>query len=224
MVLVHGLVIARRWRAWLVLLPLTSGLVLIAFAVFKLPVWPVTLGLVVFGIAVWTIVVARLTSSERRHLVRLVGNGAVAGLLATLVYDATRYGLVALMSWSISPFAAFERFGQAMLGAQATGPSVILAGAAFHLTNGIAFGASYAIFVRRPSIATGIAWALTLEILMLLVYPELLGAALPGEFLPMSVAGHLAFGATLGVFMRRRFRPIGGQSDDESEGERAIAG
>ncbi len=222
--MVHDSVAARRWRAWLVLLPLTSGLVLIAFAVFKLPVWPVTLGLVAFGIAVWTIVLSRLTGSERRHLVRHVGNGALAGLLATLAYDATRYGLVALMSWSISPFAAFERFGQAMLGAEATGPGVVVAGVAFHLTNGIAFGASYAIFVRRPSIATGIGWAVTLEILMLLVYPELLGAALPGEFLPMSLAGHLAFGATLGIFLRRRFRPSSGQSDDELGGERAIAG
>jgi hypothetical protein len=218
---VLDVVLARRWRAWLVLLPLTSGIVLIAFAVLKLPVWPVTLTLVAFGVVVWTVVIRRLDAAQRRHLGRVVGNGALAGLVATIAYDATRYGLVALLSWSISPFAAFERFGQAVLGEAAAGPAVVAVGAAVHQTNGITFGASYAIFVARPGVATGIAWALTLEVLMLLVYPELLGVALPGEFVPMSLLGHLAFGATLGIYLRRRLgtggdRPNVGLEDSDA--------
>lgn len=218
------LVLARRWRVWLVLLPLTSGAVLVAFAILKLPVWSVTLALVAFGIVVWTAVILRLDTRERRHLRRLVVAGLAAGLLATIAYDLARYGLVALMSWSISPFAAFQRFGEAVLGAGATGPWVLIAGAAFHLTNGIAFGVSYAIFVPRPGIATGIAWALTLEILMLLVYPEFLGMALPGEFVPMSILGHLAFGVTLGIVLSRLLSTGIDQPDDDLEGERAIVG
>ena len=221
--MVLDMVLARRWRVWLVLLPLTSGIVLIAFAVLKLPVWPVTLALVAFGVVVWTLVIRRLDPAQRRHLGRVVGNGALAGLIATIAYDATRYGLVAILSWSISPFAAFQRFGQAVLGQGAVGPEVFAVGAAVHLLNGVAFGASYAIFVGRPSIATGIAWALTLEILMLLVYPEFLGMALPGEFVPMSLLGHLAFGATLGLFLRRRLGTGDDRLRDQVEAPDAIA-
>lgn len=217
------LVLARRWRAWLVLLPLTSGAALVAFAIFKLPVWPVTLALVAFGVVVWTVVLVRMDPAARRHLRRLVVAGALAGLLATVAYDLTRYGAVALLSWSISPFAAFQRFGEAVLGTGVSGPGVIVAGAAFHLTNGVGFGVSYAIIVPRPGIATGIAWALTLEVLMLLVYPEFLGMALPGEFLPMSLLGHLAFGATLGMFLHRRLATGGGRPDDDLEGQGGIA-
>jgi hypothetical protein len=221
---VLDLVLARRWRLWLVLLPLTSGAALIAFAILKLPVWPVTLGLAAFGVATWTVVVLRLDPGARRHLGRLVVAGALAGLLATVAYDLTRYGLVALMSWSIAPFAAFQRFGEAVLGTSVTGPALIVAGAAVHLTNGLGFGVSYAIFVARPGIATGIAWALTLEVLMLLVYPEFLGVALPGEFLPMSLAGHLAYGTTLGVIMRQRTRDGGSHEARNVEVDDGSAG
>jgi len=203
---VLDVVLTDRHRIALVLLPLTSGAALLAYTFLGLPIWPLTLALVGFGIVIWSIVIARLDPAGRSRLRRTVVTGVIAGLAATLAYDAVRFGLVSILDWSVSPYGAFPRFGQAILGETATGPGVVLAGAAFHWANGTAFGIVYALVVTRPGVVTGVVWALVLEALMLLVYPQFLGAVLPGEFLPMSLAGHLAYGSVLGIVARRRTR------------------
>jgi hypothetical protein len=207
---VLDVVLTDRRRIGLVLLPLTSGAALLAYTWLGLPILPLTFALVAFGIVIWSIVIGRLDAAGRADLRAVATTGTIAGIAATLAYDLTRFGLVSLFEWSVQPFGAFPRFGEAILGPGAPLPWLLVAGTAFHLTNGIAFGIAYVIFVARPGIRTGILWALILEALMLLVYPQFLGINLPGEFLPMSLLGHLAYGSALGIVARRRGRARSG--------------
>src|SRR5687767_16006243 len=88
-----GTSVIDRRRIALVLLPLTTGVALLAFTIFELPIWPITLAIVTVGVIVWAVVIARLDADGRRRLRTVLVTGVLAGLAATLAYDATRFGL-----------------------------------------------------------------------------------------------------------------------------------
>lgn len=158
------------------------------------------------GALIWVWTWPRLPIAMRMWLKRRVGIGLRVAIPAIVAYDAARYGLVAIASFSFQPFHVFPLFGQALLGPGTPEPLATLAGVLFHVTNGIGFSVAYLIVIARPSVVTGIAWALTLEAAMLLLYPGWLGLSVPGEFVPVSIAGHLAFGSTLGALSSRLVR------------------
>ena len=197
----------HRWRRLALLgLPLTTGAALIAYIVFGV-VLPVAAGvLAVAGIAGWIVVIPTMTGEQRDWIRSRMGIGLRAGLLAVAAYDLTRYGVVAAASLSFQPFHVFRRFGEALLGPGITDPAASVAGGAFHVANGLGFAVAFALAVPRPTVRLGVAWALCLETLMLLMYPSWLGVSLTGELLPVSIAGHLAFGSVLGLATRRSLK------------------
>jgi hypothetical protein len=197
--------VAEEWlrRAALIALPLSSGAALIAFIVLHIPLGLAVAGLALPGAAAWAYVIPRLSRGERSKLVRNVVRGAIVAPFSIAAYDLTRYGLVAVASMSFQPFHALPLFGQALLGADAPMPVAALAGVAFHVVNGTGFAIAFAVAVDRPSPLRGIAWALGLEALMLLLYPGWLGVSLTGELLPVSLAGHVAYGGVLGTALAR---------------------
>jgi hypothetical protein len=160
-------------------------------------------GLLVGGAGLWAWNLRAMSADSRRWLRSRVTAGILVGVPAVLAYDTARYGLVSIASLSFAPFHVFSLFGQALLGPTTPERLAFVAGALFHLANGLGFAIAYLIVVKRPNIVSGVAWALVLETAMLLLYPVWLGALLPGEFVPVSIAGHVAYGSVLGVLGRR---------------------
>jgi hypothetical protein len=155
------------------------------------------------GVAAWR----RLRPPLRAEVKQRARYGLLSGVAATAAYDAARVLVVALLGFHVSPFAAIPLFGQAILGADASPAAQLATGFAYHYVNGIAFGVGYVVLFRYRRWWWGIGWALLLEAAMLTIYPGWLAiGALLDEFTVMSMTGHLAFGATLGVFGQRNLR------------------
>jgi hypothetical protein len=196
----------RRRRGPLLVLPLATGASLVALIVLGLPL-PVTMAaLGAVSVAMWGFAVTRATPGQRSWLLQRVRVGIAAGIPALLAYDLARFGLVSLASLSFEPFHVLPLFGYALLGPGVSESTALVAGLAFHLANGLGFSIAFAIAVRRPTIIKGIAWALCLEAAMLALYPGWLGLSVTGELLPVSAAGHLAYGSVLGGVSARRLR------------------
>jgi hypothetical protein len=124
--------------------------------------------------------------------------GFWSGLAATLLYDASRFLLIWLTGIQFWPFDIFTIFGQSVLQTGAKTAPVIITGIAYHLANGVGFGIAYTILFGSRGIWAGLAFAFCLELLMVTVYPGWLGLKALGEFLQVSVFGHIVYGVTLG--------------------------
>ncbi|HET6213422.1 MAG TPA: hypothetical protein VFE14_11190, partial [Micromonosporaceae bacterium] len=92
-------------------------------------------------------------------------------------------------------------FGQFMTGA--SGPGSAAAGWAYHVSNGWTFGIAYAVVAGPARWWWGIAWAMLLELAMLLVYPVLFQIRYVEPFIAVSVTGHVLYGSVLGLWCRR---------------------
>jgi len=191
-------------RLLLSLLPLsTGGAVLVAILLDSDSlVWP-TLVLVAGTGTTAVVLTRRLPAGVRRALSRRVRLGLLAGLAATAAYDAVRYLAVAVTSWSVRPFQVFALFEQLLVGRDAPAGVQYLAGTGFHLLNGLGFAVGYAMVVRRPGVVSAVVWALVLEAFTVALYPPWLGLTAVGEFVSVSLLGHLAYGATLGLATAR---------------------
>jgi hypothetical protein len=134
---------------------------------------------------------------------RRAGVGALAGLCATAAYDAVRWLMLRLFDFGFQPFDIFPIFGRLLLGARAAAAPACVVGVLFHVCNGIGFAVAYALLFARRAWWAGIAWALTLEAIMLLVYPSWLHIRALGEFRAVSLVGHFTYGGVLGALTRR---------------------
>ncbi len=180
--------IATGWSMSLVL----AALVIVAVLAVGLLVWP--------------------APAARRHWVDRVRVGVPAGLVATVAYDVSRWLLVEVGGYTISPFKAFPLFGEALLGAGADGGARTVAGVAFHLLNGMAFGTAYAVWFGTRPWWWGIGFGLGLEAFMLAIYPGWLDLRSLQEFTQMSVLGHVVYGAVLGLVTTHLLRRLSGRA------------
>jgi hypothetical protein len=160
-------------------------------------------GVALIGAAAWAAAMSRISPLARHELRTRALAGARAGLLATLAYDAARYGVVALFTLSFKPFHVLPIFGRLFVGADAAPELAIPVGVAYHLANGVGFGIAYALLVRRAGVWTGMAWGVGLELCMALLYPSWLRIVALREFLAVSATGHLVYGAVLGATVAR---------------------
>jgi hypothetical protein len=153
------------------------------------------------------------SAAERRRIVRTILVAAGAGFIATLAYDASKSVLSQLDPSPYNPFEVIRIFGSLLVGQDADPTLIVIAGAAFHLLNGTAFGIAYAfLFARggdttwRRALVTGVGWGLFLETFQLTLYPGWLDIRLYAEFATISALGHLVYGATLGAMARKLLR------------------
>lgn len=174
-----------------------SGAALVVHILTGSPLWLALTGLG-FAASLSVAVVAVNEPSALGRLRALVGRGLVVGVAGTAVYDASRWLLVQAGGLELSPFEALPLFGQALLGEDRTGLLVTVAGIAYHLVNGIAFGVAYVIWFGDRRWWWGIAFAFGLEAFMLALYPGWLDPASIAELTQVSLVGHVAYGATLG--------------------------
>jgi hypothetical protein len=146
----------------------------------------------------------RLSPGLRAQVAAQARRGVAIGLAATAAYDASRLLLTTALPLRVRPFETLYLFGHAILGAEAAPGAALAAGTAYHLLNGVAFSVAYCLVLGGRRWTYGVAWALALEAAMLAVYPGLLDLrGIRGEFTLVSMAGHLAFGTTLGVLGQR---------------------
>jgi hypothetical protein len=196
---------AKTVRYWLLLaaLPLASGAALIVHVLttISLGVALIGAGIIVSGagILVWM----RLPSIARTEIVRRAKVGLMAGFLATIAYDVSRWLIVTIFHDTFAPFHVFPIFGYAIAGTNLSPTVATAVGTFYHYANGIFFAVTYTILLAPRGWWTGILWALGLEALMLTVYPGWIHPTPFEEFLSVSMLGHVAYGSVLGTFSRR---------------------
>jgi hypothetical protein len=205
---------------------LFSGVALLGVILARLAL-PLTLGLTtcVFLIAlagVWLLA----GPGRRGRLGRMIAAGIVTGIVATIVYDVTRFVLSQLDPSPYNPFELVRVFGSLLLGDDVSAETQRIAGTAFHLLNGTMFGLSYVLLfgrggetTRRWAVATGLGWGLFLEAFQIVLYPSWLQIQFVSEFATIGAFSHIFFGLTLGVVGRtllRRWVPP--EIDDDEVG------
>ena len=155
----------------------------------------------VFSFAVVAITMTAVTPRSRREFARRAVAGALGGIAGVAAYDVVRYLIVAGLHLQVRPFEALPLFGALIAGVTPQTTASWIIGTAYHYVNGIMFGVSYGVALGRTAWYLGIAWALGLEMLMLMLYPGWLhiSKALMGEFTVVSLSGHVAYGAGLGL-------------------------
>ena len=143
----------------------------------------------------------------------IIVQGAVAGLLAAVIYDLFRVPFV-LAGKPL--FGVFPQFGQLLLYGELVKGDVSLpvqiAGWAYHFQNGMALGIMAAAMIplaTKPMARFWIcvAWASAVELFLLLSpYYEYLGLHMPMNlFIPITLAAHLVFGVALGWYFAKRW-------------------
>ncbi len=162
-----------------------------------------------FGLAVLVQIVAFVTVwsqaslIERGRLSRIASAGLLSGVLATSIYDLTKFALSHLDATVYDPFQAIRMFGIALLGPSASAISGYSVGAAYHTFNGVMFGVGFAFLLGRRGVLAGIAWGFFLEAFQLALFPGWLHIEAFQEFARVSALSHLAYGAVLGLLCKQ---------------------
>jgi hypothetical protein len=193
-------------RLTLLLVPLSSGAAVLVYLLTRVSLPLAAAALAAAG-AISTAHVARRLSPEVRQLLRTrVQRGLIAGTAATAAYDAVRYGIAVVGDLSLWPFRPFALFGGLLIGGSAPLAVRYAVGTAYHVLNGLGFAIAYTIFFGRPRLWSALVWACVLELLTILLYPSWLRLQAMGEFVAVSMLGHVAYGLTLGAVAARAAR------------------
>jgi hypothetical protein len=191
-----------------------SGLAIIGTIVTGMPLVVLEAALVLVPIGATVLIVRQSPPRVVHEIRRVVVAGLIAGFAATLAYDVTRTALSYLDPSPYNPFEAIRQFGIGLVTDAAPLPAIMVAGLAIHAVNGSTFGVIYAVFggrhirSRTRALAAGLAWGLMLELVQSALYPGWLRiTTVLQEFLFISSVGHLAYGATLGLGVRRLLAP-----------------
>ena len=157
--------------------------------------------------AIILMMIIGLYSWQRRlpYWIRLRA-GLLAGALGIIAYDVIRLSIYASGLLSFYPFHAIARLGSLMTGQPPEATVAIFAGWLYHVWNGFSFAIIYALVAGPARWYWGVAWAMMLEIGMLLSYPTFLQVRNDWAFRMVSFIGHVAYGTVLGVVVRRRAR------------------
>jgi hypothetical protein len=184
---------------------LGSGLALILAILFHWQLALLLAAISVFGGGAFAVLWKDFSVPSRTLFRRRFRRGLFAGFLATLAYDACRYLVYYLFTPEFFPFVSFYHFGRLLGGENLPTQWLWLTGTAYHLFNGVSFGTAYIFLADGRHWLSGVLFALILEILMLLIYPQWLPLQnYLGELTLLSLTGHLAYGATLGYIGARK--------------------
>jgi hypothetical protein len=163
-----------------------------------------TFALVTFLPAVVALVILARSSTRLRQI---IVEGAIGGVVAAIVYDIFRVPFV-MAGYPL--FAVFPKFGQMLLSiplsiVPAKAPiEAHIVGWIYHFLNGaslgIMFGAMAVNVPRKWIIPSAAAWALCVEILLLLspYYTFFQLKMDHGTFIVLTLSAHLVFGLILG--------------------------
>ncbi|HXJ04930.1 MAG TPA: hypothetical protein VNH65_07515 [Candidatus Acidoferrum sp.] len=149
-------------------------------------------------LAAFRLVWKRMGGDAQRILVVQLKVGLAAAVIATGAYDLTRFMLSHLDTSPYNPFEVIRIFGTLLVGNSAATPIVYSVGTAFHIMNGLCFGIAYWLLFGRYGVPAAVLWGAFLEVFQLTLYPGWLNIRFYREFLQISAASHLIYGAVLG--------------------------
>ncbi len=200
----------RRWAFVIVGLAAGfSGLAVIATIVTGTSLLLLEWVLAVLCIGAAAAVLLRVPRPLARDILVVVRAGLLAGFIGTIAYDVTRIGLAFADPSPYNPFGAIRQFGLGVF-PEGSAEVVMAAGYTVHFLNGSTFGVIYAMFAGRRirtawvAALAGIGWGVTLVGLQGILYPGWLHITdAMAEFLAIAGLGHVAYGATLGLVVRR---------------------
>ena len=154
------------------------------------------------------LMLVRTQRYERLHVMsRRLLMGVAWALAATVVYDVSRPLIVLILGFSLDPYRAMPIFGQLITGLPAGDPLSLTAGWIYHIWNGVSFGLMYALVWPRGGAVGGWIWAMALQGLRMVTYPNLFQARVDDPpFLITGILGHSLWGVVLGVGLRRTIR------------------
>lgn len=153
---------------------------------------------VVVAIGVWAQRVARQPFFNRLVV------GLVAGFIATLAYDGVRWAIQETAPLDYNGFKSISIFGSLILSKPETALDARIAGWTYHFWNGVSFGVMYALVAGPARWYWGLAWGMALELMMISIYPVAFAIQRSDPaFLAISMTGHAAYGAVLGLLAER---------------------
>lgn len=129
--------------------------------------------------------------------------GTVAGFIGLVGYDVGRWLITLALPMNFDPFIPILSFGTLITGKPISDPAAIIAGWAYHISNGWTFAVIYALIAGSRSWWWGLAWGACLELGMIIVYPVIFQIAYVEPFLAVSIAGHVIYGGLLGWWCQR---------------------
>jgi hypothetical protein len=133
--------------------------------------------------------------------------GFAVGAIGLVAYDAIRWLVQEGLPIGFDAFYSIVAFGNLITGAPTSSATAVVAGWAYHISNGLTFGVLYALIAGPAKWWYGLIWGLILEIAMLLVYPPLFQIGAMTSFVAVSIVGHAAFGTVIGLGCRRWAMP-----------------
>ena len=185
-----------------------SGAALIFTILMRQPLWLTLTVLGFFAASAFAVVWAFLPQERRAHFLVLIKVGFISGVVATILYDFSRWLLVTLTGWNFWPFKTFPIFGRLIAGEHLDLATAYAVGTVYHIVNGLLFCVAYCLIFGRRHIGWAVAWALVLESAVLLLYPGWLGLdKIMAEFTAVSIIGHVCFGLGLG-FTSNKLLPV----------------
>jgi len=134
---------------------------------------------------------------------RRIRAGIAAGAAGLAAYDLVRYLVYRSKVLDYDPFHAIPILGSLITGEPAITSSAVFAGWLYHLWNGFSFAVIYVLIAGPARWLWGVGWAMILEIGMLLTYPSFLAIQASVPFIAISIIGHAAYGAAIGITSRR---------------------
>jgi hypothetical protein len=132
--------------------------------------------------------------------------GLIGGFAATAAYDLSRLALRLGGVFQYDGLTAIYIFGSWITGTPTTTVASAVAGWIYHFWNGLSFGVFYTLTFGRAHWLYGVAYGTVMELMMLGLFPFFVRVSNQFDFIALSMAGHLVYGAVLGAIAQRYAR------------------
>lgn len=182
---------------------LSSGIALVVAILSDRPLWATSVFFMVPAFVTFVAVSVTIRRDEQALFLGRLRAGLLAGVLALMAYDASRWLVEAVNLSPTNSFQAIRIFGTGLTARPPGDRASLIAGWAFHVTNGLGFSLTYLFLAAGRKWWVGIGYALVLEAFLIGLYPGWLGLTLTKEFVSVSIMGHVAFGSVLGAIASR---------------------
>lgn len=180
-----------------------------ALVAHVLHVLPMPFFLEVFGIPSLLVIYALAAYAKKINAGMLTNGlwiGLCAGLAATLVYDGVRFLVERGHLFGYNGFVPILMFGSWITGQPTGSTAAKIAGWSYHYWNGATFGVIYTLAVGRRRWWWGLGYGILMECCMLGLFPLFLRVTNKVDFIAVSMIGHLAYGAILGLLAQKYLR------------------
>ena len=183
-----------------------SGLSLVAHVLGVLPmpyfleVFGIPSLLVLFALAAWGRIV------DAGTFINGLWVGLWVGGIATVAYDGIRFLVERGHLFGYNGLVPILMYGSWITGRPTSSVAAKVAGWAYHYWNGITFAIIYTLGVGKRHWLFGIAYAMVLECCLLGLFPLFVPVTRKFDFVALSMIGHIAYGAVLGVLAQKYLR------------------